>query len=209
MPPTAAAGPGGTVPDPLVERLRAGEPDACEEMIERHGARLLRILLRLRGDRFEAEDVLQETWIRACRSVREFRGEASLRTWLDRIAANAAAMAERRRAAAARGSGRSEVRLGISGRGSGETSVAEPAAPRDAESQVIWAETLSELARAVAALPPALRAVLLLRDIEGASTQETARELGISEDAVKQRLHRARTHLRERLHEVAEISVAH
>ncbi len=203
--PTRREIPAAVVPgteDALVARLRAGEPEACEEMIDRHGARLLRTLLRLRGDRFEAEDVLQETWIRACRSAREFRGESSLRTWLDRIAANAAAMAERRQRALSRGGGRGELPLGAAAEADDEPGI-EPAATGDTESAVVWAETLAELAHAVAALPPSLRAVLVLRDIEGASTSEAATDLGISEDAVKQRLHRARERLREALRHIA------
>ncbi len=188
-----------------MDRLRAGDPNACREMIERHAARMLRILLRLRGDRFEAEDLLQETWIRACQAAREFRGEASLRTWLDRIALNAAAMAERRRLALSRGSGVGELRLGrpLSGDEPGAAELVDPAASTDAESAVVWRETLAELGAAVAALPAGLRDVLVLRDIQGASTREAAGELAISEVAVKQRLHRARAHLRRALDHLA------
>ena len=97
--------------EPLADRLRAGDPDACREMIDQHAARMLRVLLRLRGDHHEAEDLLQETWIAACQAAREFRGEASLQTWLERIARNAAAMADRRRLAVSRGSGVQPLRL--------------------------------------------------------------------------------------------------
>ena len=188
-------------PDRLIDRLRAGDPDACREMIELHAARMLRILMRLRGDRFEAEDLLQETWIRACQAAREFRGDASLRTWLDRIALNAAAMAERRRLTLSRGAGAVEVRLGVprTGAGGPDDDPGEPGSTADAESTVIWRETLAELSGAVAALPAGLRVVLILRDIQGASTREAADELGVSEDVVKQRLHRARAHLRRAL----------
>lgn len=188
-----------------MERLRAGDPDACREMIERHAARMLRILLRLRGDRFEAEDLLQETWIRACQAAREFRGEASLRTWLDRIALNAAAMAERHRLTISRGSGVGELRLGrpLPGDEPGGVELVEPTASTDTESAVVWRETFAELGAAVAALPAGLRDVLVLRDIQGATTREAAEELGISEVAVKQRLHRARGRLRRALHQLA------
>lgn len=202
--PSLATNP-STWADPLVERLRAGDPDACREMIERHAARMLRILLRLRGDRFEAEDLLQETWIRACQAAREFRGEASLRTWLDRIALNAAAMAERHRLTRSRGSGVGALRLGLALPGDEPAGVelVEPAASTDTESAVVWRETLAELGAAVAALPARLRDVLVLRDIQGASTREAAEELGISEAAVKQRLHRGRGRLRRALHQLA------
>jgi RNA polymerase sigma-70 factor, ECF subfamily len=192
-----------------VDRLRSGDPEACREMIDRHAARMLRTVLRLRGNRFEAEDVLQETWIRACRAAREFRGEASLQTWLERIARNAAAMAARRQQAASRGGRAGEASLTALGR-DGDDGIAsvEPGTPSDAERAVIWRETLTELAGAVRALPPGLRDVLVLRDIQGASTRETAEELAITEDAVKQRLHRARARLRAGLEHLAVVDGA-
>lgn len=188
--------------DPLADRLRAGDPEACREMIDRHAARMLRTLLRLRGDRHEAEDLLQETWIRACQAAREFRGDASLQTWLERIAVNAAAMADRRRLAISRGAGVAAVRLAPGDADPGAPAM-EVAAPDGAEAVVIWRETLAELSAAVSALPRALRDVLVLRDLQGASTRETAIELKISEDAVKQRLHRARASLRAALEHLA------
>jgi RNA polymerase sigma-70 factor (ECF subfamily) len=197
----AAGGPRD--PDPLAERLRAGDPDACREMIDRHATRMLRILLHVRGVRDDAEDVLQETWIAACRAAREFRGDASLRTWLDRIALNAAAMADRRGAALSRGAGVPPVRIAATAP-DGEPGLVEVRAPDDAERAVIWRETLAELSAAVGGLPRGLRDVVVLRDIQGASTRETASELGISEDAVKQRLHRARAHLRASLEHLAD-----
>jgi len=189
--------------DPLAERLRAGDPDACREMIDRHAARMLRTLMRLRGDPFEAEDLLQETWIAACRAARDYRGDASLQTWLERIAVNAAAMADRRRLAVSRGSGAAPVRLPSSSVDA-DGPTWELRAPDDSESAVIWRETLAELSAAVTALPRRLRDVLVLRDLQGASTREAALELGISEDAVKQRLHRARAHVRQALEHLAD-----
>jgi RNA polymerase sigma factor (sigma-70 family) len=184
--------------DGLAERLRAGDPDACREMIERHAARMLRTLMRLRGDPFEAEDLLQETWIAACRAARDYRGDASLQTWLERIAVNAAAMADRRRLALSRGGGVAPIRL-PAGAGDDGAPTWELRAPEDSESAVIWRETLAELSAAVSALPRGLRDVLVLRDLQGASTRAVAAELGISEDAVKQRLHRGRAQLRRAL----------
>ena len=191
------------LPDPLADRLRAGDPDACRELIDRHAARMLRTVLRLRGDRSEAEDLLQETWIAACQAAREFRGDASLQTWLERIAVNAAAMADRRRLAISRGAGVVPIRLAQTTTGT-DAPAWEIRAPDDAEAAVIWRETLMELSAAVTALPAGLRDVLVLRDLQGASTRDTALELGISEDAVKQRLHRARTHLRAALEHLAD-----
>lgn len=190
--------------DPLAERLRAGDPEACREMIDRHAARMLRILMRLRGDRFEAEDLLQETWIAACQAARDYRGDASLQTWLERIAVNAAAMADRRRLALSRGGGVAPMRLAASTGGDDDAPAWELRAPDDSEAAAIWRETLAELSAAVTGLPRTLRDVLVLRDLQGASTRQAAQELGISEDAVKQRLHRARAHLRRALEHLAD-----
>lgn len=188
--------------DALAERLRSGDPDACREMIDRHAARMLRTLMRLRGDRWDAEDLLQETWIAACQAARDYRGDASLQTWLERIAVNAAAMADRRRLALSRGAGVAPVRLPAGPADDGAPTW-ELRAPDDSESAVIWRETLTELSAAVSALPRSLRDVLVLRDLQGASTREVADELSISEDAVKQRLHRARGQLRRALEQLA------
>lgn len=186
--------------DALVDRLRAGDPDACQEMIERCGARLLRTLRRLRGDQVDVDDLLQETWIHACRAAYAFRGEASLRTWLERIAVNAAAMAQRRRLASARGAGRGDVSLSAVLDGREHHPSGMPwGIVRDVESEAIQRETLRELTLAVADLPPGLRDVFVLQDIEGASTAQAAQELGVSEDTVRQRLHRARVRLRSAL----------
>ncbi len=190
-------------PDPLAERLRAGDPDACREMIDRHAARMLRTLMHLRGDRYEAEDLLQETWIAACRAARDYRGDASLQTWLERIAVNAAAMAGRRQLAISRGSGVAPQRL-AGGPGDDGAPAWQLRAPDDPGSAVIWRETLAELSSAITTLPRSLRDVLVLRDLQGTSTREAATELGISEDAVKQRLHRARARLREALEHLAD-----
>ena len=129
-------------PDPLAERLRAGDPDACREMIDRHAARMLRTLMHLRGDRYEAEDLLQETWIAACRAARDYRGDASLQTWLERIAVNAAAMAGRRQLAISRGAGVAPLRL-AGGPGDDGAPAWQLRAPDDPGSAVIWRETLA------------------------------------------------------------------
>jgi RNA polymerase sigma factor (sigma-70 family) len=114
-------------------------------------------------------------------------------------------MAERRRLTLSRGAGAGEVRLGMprTGVDVADDGLGELGFTADAESTVVWRETLTELSAAVAALPAGLRAVLVLRDIQGASTRETAHELGVSEDVVKQRLHRARAHLRRALDNLA------
>jgi RNA polymerase sigma-70 factor, ECF subfamily len=135
------------------------------------------------GDRHEAEDVAQESYLRVHRSLRTFRGDSSFRTWLFRIVANAAMSHLRRRG-----------RFGDLGDEADDVLVlAEPPAR---ESDV----DADELRRALATLPDAQRVVVLMKDAYGFSCREIAEDMGISEGAVKVRLHRARRRLKDALY---------
>jgi RNA polymerase sigma-70 factor (ECF subfamily) len=178
----------------LVAALRAGDQQAFAEMVERHSGTVYNLALRMMGNPLEAEEVLQETFISAFRALPRFEGRSQLSTWLFRIAYNSALMRLRRR-------------------GPITSSIDEPLTseegnpmPRqlvdwawEPERVVLNAELRSVLESAVVALPPTLRGVFVLRDIEGLSTAEAAEVLGLTETNVKVRLHRARLVLRERL----------
>ncbi len=163
------------------------------QAVETYAPRLYRHLLRMLEDPQDAEDALQETFLKAYRSLDTFQGRASLSTWLYRIATNEALMHLRRRRS---------TPLSL------EALSPDEGHPEEIllthwqvlpEQALLSAETRQVLDDAVARLSPALRAVFLLRDVEGFSTKETAEILGISPDAVKQRLARARLRLREAL----------
>ncbi|NPA31484.1 MAG: sigma-70 family RNA polymerase sigma factor [Chloroflexi bacterium] len=163
------------------------------QAVEAYAPRLYRHLLYLLEDPQDAEDVLQEAFLKAYRSLDTFQGRASLSTWLYRIATNEALMHLRRRRS---------TPLSL------EALSPDDGPPEEIllthwqvlpEQALLSAETRQVLDDAVARLSPALRAVFLLRDVEGFSTKETAEILGISTDAVKQRLARARLRLREAL----------
>ncbi len=179
----------------LIARLRKGDQAAYAELVEKFSPRIYDLALRLLGDEAEAEDVLQETFLSAFKNMGSFEGRASVGTWLYRIATNAALMRLRRKQP-----------LFVSVDGGISDDEDDVAVPRQLfdwcclpESDLLSEEASAEMRAAVDELPDSLRTVVVLRDIEGFSTRETARILGISESAVKSRLMRARMALRERL----------
>lgn len=178
----------------LLAGLRAGQGAAFRRLVDCHSAQVYAVALRLLGDEQEAEDVLQETFLHAFRSVARFEGRSQLSTWLYRIATNAALMRLRKR--------RPEVAFSLDEPGDDEAGppgrylVDWSALPGE---QLLSAEARAEMDRAVADLPETLRSAFVLRDIQGLSGDETAEALGITVQAVKTRLHRARLALRDRL----------
>ncbi len=178
----------------LVERIQRGDKAACAECIERHSPGVYRVALRLTGNEVEAEDVVQETFISAFKAIDRFEGRSGLATWLYRIAHNAALM-RLRRAQPDQVSVDDEELFG--------EGLTVPTQMHDwcclPERDFDSSETRAELERAIRDLPEKLRAVFVMRELEGLSTEETAEALEISIDVVKVRLHRARLQLRERL----------
>jgi RNA polymerase sigma-70 factor (ECF subfamily) len=180
----------------LLPRLQRGERAAFGAIIQRHNRRLYRVARGVLRDDNEAEDVVQETYVRAFGSIAAFRGEASLSTWLTRIALNEALDRKRRR--------RPEVDLAVldDPKNRLEDSVV-PLFPSQAEGNPEKQSARAEIRRlveaAVEALPETFRLVFLMRDIEEMSVEETATHLGLKPETVKTRLHRARRILRGRL----------
>jgi RNA polymerase sigma-70 factor (ECF subfamily) len=179
-----ATKPPGTEAD-LVARAQAGDIGAFERLSSAYADRLFMLLLRLLGDRAEAEDVAQEVMLRAWLGIGHFQGRSSYFTWLYRIAVNEAnrALEKRARRPAGVSIGAQELQL--------------PGSPADDPSrQAEVGELRMALGRALAELPPALRTAIVLRDVEGLSTQEAAEIVGISQAAFKSRLHQARLRVR-------------
>jgi len=172
----------------LVERTKAGDPYAFEELVHRHSDGLYALVRRLGLPHESAEEVVQETFLRAWRGIGRFRADSQFFTWLYRIALNEARRELRRRARARLSSLE-------------EDGVREPADPRPAPQALVEQKELRvALAHAIGALRLKYRAPLVLRDVEGLSTIEAAAILGLSEAACKSRLHRARV----ALHKVLE-----
>jgi RNA polymerase sigma-70 factor (ECF subfamily) len=193
MPPLAgqrSPGPAGT-PDPpeteasLLARAQAGDVGAFEQLSSAYAGRLFMLLLRLLGDRGEAEDVAQEVMLRAWQGITRFQGQSSYFTWLYRIAVNEAnrALEKRARRPAGVPIGADELQLPAS-------------AAFDPSRQAENSELRRALGQALAELPPPLRTAIVLRDVEGLSTQEAAEIAGIGQAAFKSRLHQARLRVR-------------
>lgn len=165
----------------LVSAARRGEPGAFEEVVRSTHRQAYTLALRLVGDRQEAEDVTQDAFLRAYRGLAGFRGEARFETWLYRIVANTAMSHLRRR-------GRFGTLLAEQ-----DEDPAEPAAEVLIEDRAVDRDALT---RALDALPPGMRSVVVLKDVYGLSCLEVGEAMGISEGAVKVRLHRARRRMK-------------
>ena len=170
----------------LVRRARDGDMAAFEELVMRHADRLYMTLRRFGLDDGEAQEVAQETFLRAWRSLEHFEGRSQFFTWLYRIGFNEAHRRIGRRPAAGAEISTEERPL---------DDVAETRPGPDAQAQ--QAELRTALSKALRELPPTLRAPVVLRDIEGLSTREAATILELGEAAFKSRLHRGRMALRD------------
>jgi len=177
----------------LVERLRAGDQDAFETLVRQYGGRMLAAARRLLGTEDDARDAVQEAFLAAFRAIDTFAGAARLSTWLHRIVLNAALMKLRSRRRR-----REESIEDLLPRFDEDGYWAEPASAWDTSSDVLLErrETRTMVRNAIDRLPANYRSVLLLRDIEELDTDEVASLLGVTPNAVKTRLHRARQALR-------------
>ncbi len=176
----------------LVRRHLGGEEVAFEELYRRHAPAVWRFAVHCSGSRNGADEVLQETFIRAAARLRSFRGRSELRTWLFAVARNAAADLGRKRRRDVRETAVETIDVPNQATGA----AAEAADPADrAETR----ELIGELRRAVASLPEAERACLVLCERQGSAVREAAGALGWSETKTKVTLFRARRRLRKML----------
>jgi RNA polymerase sigma-70 factor (ECF subfamily) len=177
-----------------LQALKAGDRSEFARLVEAYHTMIYRLALKMLGNSQDAEDVLQETFLKALRNIGNFDGRSSLSTWLYRIATNEALMLLRRQKA---------DWISMDEPVENEQGEQEPIQIVDwcclPEDEFMSAEAQRHLDQAIERLPPSLRAVFVLRDIEGLSTQETGEILNLSETAVKTRLSRARMRLREDL----------
>jgi RNA polymerase sigma-70 factor (ECF subfamily) len=174
----------------LVTGLQQHDQMACTCLLKWFAPRLYRLALHLTANGDEAEDVMQEGFIQACKEIDRFEGRSSIGAWLHRIVLNAGLMRLRKRKL-------DTVPLVE------QPSDEHPHVPRalqDWESepgeQILTRELRDAIERAIRELPPTLRAAVVLRDLENLSTTEAAAALGIAESALKVRLHRGRQVLR-------------
>jgi RNA polymerase sigma-70 factor, ECF subfamily len=165
--------------DGLVERARRGDVDAFEQLYRLHAGRVYALCLRLAADPVVARELTQDTFVKAWEALPRFRAEASLSTWLHRIAVNA--MLERRR-----GEQRRTARVSLAGdEDEGEMDVAGIGLAPDVATAI-------DLERAIAALPPGVRRAFVLHDVEGFTHEEIATMTGLAAGTLRAQLFRAR-----------------
>ena len=178
-----------------LERLKAGDREAFARLVDETSGHIYRVALQIMGDEQDAEDVLQETYIKAFHSLPNFEGRSSLTTWLYRIAVNEALMMVRKRKLQT---------VSVE-----ENNTFDPESESESmqivdfcclpEGELLSSESRRFLDQAIQNLPDTLRVVFVMRDIEGLSIEETAEALNLSESNVKTRLLRARLRLRQEL----------
>ena len=184
----------------VVRRVLAGDGVVFEVLMRRYNQRLYRVARAILKDDGEAEDVMQQAYVEAYTHLAQFEGRAKFSTWLTKIAAYEALARLRRRA-------RYTSATGLSAEGEEEDQMSRiKSEGPDPEQQASQGELRTLLESAIDALPTTYRSVVVLRDVEGMSTAETAECLSLREDAVKTRLHRARALLRQELYERAGVS---
>jgi RNA polymerase sigma-70 factor (ECF subfamily) len=178
--------------EPLVERARDGDERAIRVLVRRHNRRIFRVARSIVRDDTEAEDVVQETYVRAFTRLGSFRGDAQFTTWLTRIALNEAL----RRAGRRRPVADLDVLDAESSRNGGSLIMFPSLSPASPETEAARGQVRRLLEETVDGLPDLFRVVFVLRDVEGLSTEETATQLSIKPETVKTRLHRARKLMR-------------
>src|SRR5512141_1271396 len=178
----------------LVQAARQGDIGAFEELVKRYDRNVFRIANHITQNREDAEDVVQDAFLKAYQNLGQFQGQSKFYTWLVRIAVNEALMRLRRR--------RPERMVSLDE----DIKTDEDSMPREVadwapnpEQLYTQSELRDILTKTIQGLPSSFRTVFVLRDVEGLSTEETADALDLSIPAVKSRLLRARLQLRERL----------
>ena len=173
----------------LLARLRAGDQDAYTELVTSHSGRLLSVARRMLRDEEDARDVVQQGFLSAFKALPHFNGQSRISTWLHRIVVNAALMKLRSRSRRPEDSIENLLPRFLE---DGHHAVKWNDVTAPAETLLLQGETRARVRAAINRLPESYRTVLMLRDIEELDTEETARILGVTTNAVKIRLHRAR-----------------
>lgn len=175
----------------VVRRVREGETALFEIIMRRYNQRLYRMARAILRDDAEAEDVMQDAYVRAYQHLAQFAGRSQFSTWLTRIAIHEAlARAQRRKRV---------DQLSANDWNDGEGEMSVPATDLNPEEQLSVSELGRALEDAILSIPEQYRLVLMLRDVEQMSTIDTASALNLSEENVKVRLHRARAMVRKNL----------
>jgi RNA polymerase sigma-70 factor (ECF subfamily) len=164
----------------LTARARNGDADAFEEIYRAHAGRIYALCLRLAADPTHARELTQDVFVKAWEALPEFRGDASISTWLHRIAVNAMLMQRR-------SDRRREARVSLAEDDADDASASQQGSTAPAD-----VATAIDLERAIATLPPGARRAFVLHDVEGYSHDEIADMTGLAAGTIRAQLHRAR-----------------
>ena len=165
----------------LIEGILEGNEEAFEELVERYGRMVYRVAYRITGSHQDADDVMQETFLKVFRSIGRFRRESNVETWIYRIALNCALNLARTKKEEPLDEGMDPVTMRVSD---------------NPERRLERVELSEAISNAIDKLPPQQRAVVILHDMEGLTHAQISRILNCSEGTVKSRLHHARRKLR-------------
>jgi RNA polymerase sigma-70 factor (ECF subfamily) len=186
----------------LLQRLQNGEDTAMAELADAYGPRIHQLAFRYLRNKEDAEEVVQDVLYKVYRHVRDFRGEAALSSWIYRITFNAAM--SRLRSASYQRAQDAQRALPSAGDDNAAQGLPEPADwSKMADEELLRSQLRRRVFRAVLALPAIYRAPVVLRDIQGMSTEEASAMLRVKDQTLKSRLHRGRLMLRKQLADFA------
>jgi RNA polymerase sigma-70 factor (ECF subfamily) len=185
----------------LIARLQSGDESAVKELGERYGSRIYQLAFRQMKNREDAEEVTQDVLLKVHRKVGSFRGDAALSSWIYRITFNTA-MSRLRTNRLARAAAQERDRV----EAAQEAGIDAPRAPRHPadwsrmpDEELLRSQLRRAVAEAIQELPEIYRVPVVLRDIQGLSTEEASSRLHLKDQTLKSRLHRGRVMLRQRL----------
>jgi RNA polymerase sigma-70 factor (ECF subfamily) len=185
----------------LIGRLQADQPGAVHELAETYGSRIFQLALRYMKNREDAEEVTQDVLVKVYRKIGKFRGDSALSSWIYRITFNTAMSRLRtNRAARAADQERDRALAAENAAGDERRPSRQPADwSRMPDEELLRMQLREALAAAISDLPEIYRAPVVLRDIEGLTTEEASSRLHLKDQTLKSRLHRGRLMLREKL----------
>ncbi len=185
----------------LISRLQAGDETAMHELAEQYGPRIFQLALRQMKNREDAEEVTQDVLLKVHRKIGAFRGDSALSSWIYRITFNTSMSRLRgNRAARAAAQERDRMRAARPGDGAAERAPKQQADwSRMPDEALLRSQVREAVAAAIRELPEIYRAPVLLRDIQGLTTEEASSRLKLKDQTLKSRLHRGRLMLRHRL----------
>lgn len=185
----------------FIEKLKTGDPEAFDQLVTRYTSDIYSLLLRITEDAKEAEDLTQETFLRALKAIRKFRGEADLKTWLFRIAIN---QSKNRFRWWKRRKREKTVSIDAPIGDENKTPLSETfsSGNKNPEENVLQQEKMDSLKKALLELPEIFRQAVVLCDIEGLSYEEISEVLEINLGTVKSRIARGREELRRKLEDI-------